>query len=166
MNWTEQALALATALAAGLLIGIERGWKSRDAAEGTRVAGVRTFNLLGLEADAVGLIANGGYPFAGGAVVLASAAIISAGYINGTRLDLRADATSAVAAVTAIALRFLAGIGSPALAIAGAAVVTLILALREEAHGFINRLDAEDVKALARFSVIAAAVLPFLPSGN
>jgi uncharacterized membrane protein (DUF4010 family) len=162
----DQALALVTALAVGLLIGIERGWKSRDAPKGTRVAGVRTFSLLGLASGVAGLIAHGGHSFAGGALVLASAAIVAAGYINGTRHDDGPDATSAVAAVTAIALGSLAGSGSPALAIAGAAVVTFILALREEAHGFINRLDAEDVKALARFSVIAAAVLPFLPDGD
>jgi uncharacterized membrane protein (DUF4010 family) len=166
VTWSDQALALATALAVGLLIGIERGWTSRDAPEGSRVAGVRTFSLLGLTSGVAGLIAHSGYAFAGGALILASAAIVAAGYITGTRRDYGPDATSAIAAVTAIALGFLAGSGSPALAVAGAAVVTLILALREEAHGFINRLDAEDVKALARFSVIAAAVLPFLPSGN
>jgi uncharacterized membrane protein (DUF4010 family) len=30
----------------------------------------------------------------------------------------------------------------------------------------VERLDSADIKALARFSVIAGAVLPFLPSGN
>jgi uncharacterized membrane protein (DUF4010 family) len=166
VTWSEQALALATALAAGVLIGIERGWKTRAAPDGTRVAGVRTFSLLGMAAGVAGLLARGGYPFAGGALVLASGAIVAAGYIYRIRQDHRPDATGAVAAVIAIALGFLAGAGSPALAIAGAAVVTLILALHQEAHSFINRLDAEDVKALARFSVIAAAVLPFLPSGE
>src|SRR5205085_7325257 len=50
--------------------------------------------------------------------------------------------------------------------IAGAAVVTLILALKAELHGFLEKLDQDDVKALARYSVIALAVLPFLPSGQ
>jgi uncharacterized membrane protein (DUF4010 family) len=51
------------------------------------------------------------------------------------------------------------------LAIVGATVVTLVLAMKEEVHGFIGKLDEEDVKALARFAVIAGAILPFLPSG-
>ena len=38
--------------------------------------------------------------------------------------------------------------------------------MREELHGFVERLDADDVKALARYAVIAGAVLPFLPNGN
>jgi uncharacterized membrane protein (DUF4010 family) len=52
------------------------------------------------------------------------------------------------------------------LAIVGAALVTLLLALKGEMHGLIDRLDDEDVKALARFAVIAGAVLPFLPNGH
>ena len=40
---------LSVALAIGLLIGLERGWKARDAAEGERTAGVRTHALAGLQ---------------------------------------------------------------------------------------------------------------------
>src|SRR5206468_10514809 len=76
------------------------------------------------------------------------------------------DSTSAVAAISTIAIGFLAGTGNPALAIACAAIGVALLALREELHGLIERLDADDVKALARYSVIAGAVLPFLPSGH
>jgi len=43
--------------------------------------------------------------------------------------------------------------------------VTLLLALKSELHGLLDRLDEDDVKALARYAVIAGAVLPFLPSG-
>jgi len=34
------------AIAIGLLIGIERGWQEREARDGARVAGVRTFTLM------------------------------------------------------------------------------------------------------------------------
>jgi uncharacterized membrane protein (DUF4010 family) len=68
--------------------------------------------------------------------------------------------------LAAVALSFIAGFGQPGFAIAGAAVVTLILALKTELHGFLDKLDEDDVKALARYAVIAGAVLPFLPSGS
>ena len=166
MGWTGETLSLLTALAVGLLIGIERGWQLRAAPEGSRVAGVRTFSLLGLVAGVAGLLGQRGFSFAAGALLLSVGAILTAGYVMRMRQDGRPDATSAVAGVAVLALAFLAGLGSPALGFAGATVVTLILALREEAHGFIARLDAADLKALARFSVIAAAVLPFLPDGT
>ena len=60
----------------------------------------------------------------------------------------------------------MAGFGEPGFAIAGATIVTLILALKGELHGFLDKLDEDDVKALARYAVIAGAVLPFLPNGH
>ncbi|QPC41372.1 MgtC/SapB family protein [Kaustia mangrovi] len=48
MDAVELFQRLALALAIGLLIGVERGWKERELAEGRRVAGIRTFALIGL----------------------------------------------------------------------------------------------------------------------
>src|SRR6478672_7987793 len=118
-GWYWQALSVGTALACGLLIGIERGWKPRDEKPGTRVAGVRTFTILGLGSGIAGLLGSLGE------LVVAAA-----------------------------------------LAIACAAVGVALLALREELHHLVERLDADDVKALARYAVIAGAILPFLPNGN
>jgi uncharacterized membrane protein (DUF4010 family) len=81
-------------------------------------------------------------------------------------LEHHHDSTSAIAAMVTIAIGFLAGVGQPGLAIASAAVAVAFLALRAELHGLIDRLDADDVKALARYAVIAGAVLPFLPNGH
>ena len=166
MTWTGDILSLGAALAAGLLIGIERGWKLRLAADGSRVAGVRTFILLGLLSGVAGLISKSGYGPAGAALIAAAAAAVVVGYVLRSKADGKPDATSAIAACVTLALGFIAGIGEPAVAVAGAALVTLILALRSEVHGLIGRLDEADVKALARYAVIAGAVLPFLPSGT
>jgi uncharacterized membrane protein (DUF4010 family) len=163
---TEHLLALAAAVAAGLLIGIERGWKLRRAPEGTRVAGVRTFTLLGLLAGVAGLIGSQGQWLVAGALVAAAATMLTIGYARRSAADRKPDATSGIAGLATLALGFVAGSGAPALAIAGASLVTLILALRSEAHRMIDRLDREDVKALARFAVIAGAILPFLPDGD
>jgi uncharacterized membrane protein (DUF4010 family) len=164
MSWQAEALAVGTALAAGLLIGIERGWKQRGEKPGTRVAGVRTFTLLGLGSGIAGLIGARGYVVAAGA--LAAGAVALMAYAYGRELKTQRDSTSAVAALLTIAIGFLAGSGGPGLAIAAAAITVSILALRQEIHGFVDKLAAEDVKALARFSVIALAVLPLLPDHN
>ena len=49
---------LAVALAAGLLVGIERGWRQRAVTAGGRVAGVRTFALLGGLGGMIGLLSK------------------------------------------------------------------------------------------------------------
>ena len=165
-DWGWHALSLATALAAALLIGIERGFDLRGLRAGTRVAGVRTFTLLGLVAGLAGLAGNLGQPLVAAALVAGCAAVLTVGYANRPGLRRRPDATTPVAALAAVALSFIAGLGQPGFAIAGAALVTLILALKTELHGLLDKLDEDDVKALARYAVIAGAVLPFLPSGS
>ena len=163
-DWYWQALSVGTAIACGLLIGIERGWKLKDEKPGTRVAGVRTFTMLGLGGGIAGLLGSIGYGAVAAAIAVGMVAILVTAYSHS--LEGHHDSTSAVAAMATVAIAFLAGNGNPALAIACAAIGVAVLALRQELHGFVERLDADDVKALARYAVIACAVLPFLPNGN
>ena len=163
-DWYWQALSVATALASGLLIGVERGWKQRDQEPGSRVAGVRTFSMLGMGSGIAGLVGAGGHPFAGAALILGTVAVMALAYSR--QLESQHDSTSAVAAMVTIAIGFLAGSGNPSLAIACAAVAVAFLALRTELHGFVEKLDEQDVKSLARYAVLAGAVLPFLPNGH
>ena len=164
-GWYWQALCVVTALACGLLIGIERGFDLRGLRAGTRVAGVRTFTLVGLASGLAGLAGQFGQSFAAGALVAGCVAVLTVGYANRPGIKRRPDATTPVAALATVGLGFIAGVGQPGFAIAGAAIVTLILALKAELHGLLDKLDEADVKALARYAVIAGAVLPFLPSG-
>ncbi|MBS0281444.1 MAG: MgtC/SapB family protein, partial [Proteobacteria bacterium] len=46
------------AVAIGLLIGIERGWQEREAQDGARVAGIRTFTLISFLGAICALIAG------------------------------------------------------------------------------------------------------------
>jgi uncharacterized membrane protein (DUF4010 family) len=165
-GWYWQALCVATALACGLLIGIERGFDLRRERSGTRVAGVRTFTLVGLVSGLAGFAGSVGQPFAAGALVAGVVAVLAIGYAHRPGLSQRPDATTPIAAVATTGLGFVAGIGQPGFAIAGATIVTLLLALKAELHGLLGKLDDDDVKALARYAVIAGAVLPFLPNGH
>lgn len=103
---------------------------------------------------------------AAAALVGGAATILAIGYWRRTAASQNVDATTPIAGVATLALGLLAGLGAPALAFAGATILTLVLALREEVHGFVGRLDDADVKALARYAVIAGAILPFLPDGQ
>ncbi len=161
-DWIDQAIRVGTGLAAGLLIGLERGFRLRAEPAGSRVAGVRTFTLLGLTGGLAGLIGStGGMAWAAAAIIAGALVMLAAAYIP--KLRVEGDATSPIAACATLGLSLLAGAGNPGLAIAMAAVVVLILALRDELHGFVDRMDVSDMKAVARFAVIALAVLPFLP---
>jgi uncharacterized membrane protein (DUF4010 family) len=161
---TGFALPLLAAVAAGLLIGIERGWKQRDEPDGTRVAGVRTFTLIGGAGGLVSVVARTLSPWV--------AAVAAAGLVTGMLIAFlrraadpqQRDATTMVAAFGTLLLGLLAGAGQPALAVAGAALATLVLATRKQTHKLVGALTAEELQSLARFAVISGAVLPFLPN--
>ena len=161
IDTTYLAISLGAALACGLMIGVERGWRLRNERPGTRVAGVRTYALLGAGGGLAAILAALVSPAIAALIVLA----LSAGLVFGYWRDpQQRDATSFVAATVALALGLLAGAGQYQLAVAGAAVITLLLATREHSHRLVARLSQEDVHAFARYAVIAGAVLPFLPN--
>ena len=154
---------LGVALAAGLLIGIERGWRQRDVDSGGRVAGVRTFALLGGLGGMIGLLARQ-YGIVIPAILLGAAVLmLIIGYARSMSAPADVSITSLVAALLTLCFGMLATSGHPALAMAAAAVVTMILALRSSLHGLIQKLGEADVIAIARFAIIAGAIWPFLP---
>lgn len=162
----ELALPLLSALAAGLLIGIERGWHQREQASGSRVAGIRTFTLIGGMGALVSLVAVH-VSQAVAAVLLAALLVVL------VTLFLRAiigsgsrDATTMVASLVALGLGLLGGAGYPAFAIAGAAVTSFILAVRRQSHAFVKHLTREEMQAIARYAVLSVAILPFLPDAQ
>ena len=159
--WAQEALGAGVGLAIGSLVGLERGFKLRDQKEGTRVAGVRTFALIGLGSGLAGIIAVK-QPIAAAAIIIAILGYLAIAYAP--RLQAKGDATSPIAAAVTVAAAFLAGLGSVGLALAAGAVLVFILALKDSIHEFVDRLDQKDISALARYGIIALAVLPFLPN--
>ena len=161
--WAQDALGVGAGFAVGALVGLERGFKLKAKRDGTRVAGVRTFALLGLGAGIAGRLSLT-QPMVGAVLMLGLVALL--GWAYGPRLRDQPDATSPVAALAVTAAAFLAGTGSVGLALACGAGIIFILALKDELHDFVGRLDERDIQALARFAVIALAVLPFLPDND
>lgn len=154
---------LAVAIAAGLLVGIERGWRQRDETTGSRVAGVRTFALLGGLGGMIGLLAVQ-FGIVISAIFLGAAVfMLVIGYTRSMSGPADVSITSLIAALLTLCFGMLAAAGQPALAMAAAAVVTMILALRTALHGLVQKLGESDVISLARFAIIAGAIWPFLP---
>jgi uncharacterized membrane protein (DUF4010 family) len=154
---------LALALAVGILIGIERGWQRREEREGGRVAGVRTFSLMGLFGGLVGLGLGGTLHAAAMILVAGAAAVIAVGYYVDARQDGNVSATSALASIITIALGALASSGQMALAAVGAGATVILLASREPLHRALVETSEADIKALVRLVLVVFVVLPLLP---
>lgn len=159
---------LALALAIGLLVGVERGWQMRDEQAGSRVAGIRTFALLGL----IGGLAGIGAGVGGQAILLAAILTVGAtgalllGYSVDMRRDGNVSATSTLAGMLTLGLGALATAGEMALASVGAGATVILLASREPLHRAIQATSAGDLKALLRLVLVVFIVLPLLPDAT
>lgn len=147
----------------GAAIGVERQRSGHASGKHARLGGVRTFTLLGALAGIAGWLVTIG--LVGIAVVLSAGAVglVIAGYVAASRHDV--DATTEAAALVVIAAGIVAGMGWLAFASGSIAVATLLLVEKSRLHALVERLDDEELRAAARFGVMAIVILPLLPQG-
>jgi uncharacterized membrane protein (DUF4010 family) len=164
---TASLINLGIALGIGLLIGIERGWTQRDHAAGTRVAGVRTFGLLGLAGGLIGLLATGPAFWLGVAAMAGIAGLVVMGYRHDAASDPAGlSMTGALVAIMTVMLGIAATLGFTRAAIISAGATLALLTSRVRLHRWLATLDDTDIRATAQFAVIAMVILPLLPNEN
>lgn len=143
-------------------MGLERGWRERDAADGGRVAGLRTFALCGLLGGAFGLMDV--WLLAVGALGLALLAAVS--YREAVRTTGSLSVTSAVAMLLTYALGGYAAAGYPVQAVGAAVIVAVLLDLRPVLHRWLRLMEHRELRAALQMLVLSAVVLPLLPDAD
>jgi uncharacterized membrane protein (DUF4010 family) len=155
---------LLVALALGLLIGLERGWERRDAPEGHRAAGFRTFGLISLLGAVSTLPITGLQQWLAPMMLAGLALIVAAGYWRSSEQGRDISMTSAVAALLTFVLGGMAGVGELTVAAASAVVVTILLGFKPELHRLLQKIAREELEATLRLLLISVVVLPILPN--
>jgi len=168
MDVTELLSRLAVALGIGLLIGLERGWKTREAAAGTRAAGIRTFALIGLLGGILAAIAQAtGSPWGVGLVLGFGFAVFAAVFAVLERDADRAagsySATTTVAALLTFALGAYALVGDLRVAAAVAVATAGILAARQDIHRWVERITWPELRSALVLLAMTFIVLPVVP---
>jgi uncharacterized membrane protein (DUF4010 family) len=161
----------AVAFGIGLLIGIERGWRTREDRSGSRTAGVRTFTIIGLLGGTIGVMAEAtGRPInLSGAIILAvSFAAFAFTFVQMCRDENLADknysATTAIAGMLTFALSAYAMIGDMRVAVAAAVATVAILALREYIHGWIKLISERELLSALILLAMTFIALPIIPN--
>lgn len=156
---------LGLALAIGLLVGLERGWRERDAPDGARTAGIRTYAITGLLGGLLAALARSmETPSVLIAGLLAFTAVFAWYKSREAIHDADFSVTGVVAGMGVFVLGALAVAGDQRAAAAGGTALAVILASRDLLHGLLRRISWVELRAALVLAVMTAIILPLLPA--
>lgn len=165
----ETHLALATALAVGLLVGLERE-QSKPERGGVQLGGIRTYPLFAL----VGALATLLEPASMWLPLIALAgvfALVAVSYAADIKRNTDHGMTTEISVIGVYLLGALAasrGIVEPApdrflLVAALGVAMTFLLSSKPLFHSLAQRVSREDFYATVKFLIVAVIALPLLP---
>ena len=154
-SYTLLLTRLALGLSLGLLIGLEREWRGKE-------AGLRTFGFVAMLGTIGGIL---GTPFGLAAIaftvmlaVLLNISTLRAG--QGTELT-----TSAAMGVTVMA-GLMAGVGHTIAPAAVMVIATALLAWKERLAGFSMGISEGEIRSALLLAILAIVIYPALPMGT
>lgn len=170
MELTELISRFAVALGVGLILGLERGWRTRTEASGSRTAGIRTLAISALLGGVVGSLSKALGNVAGGAVIglafLAYTVLIAIFCREENLANKSFSATTAVVSTLAFALGVYALIGDLYVAAAVAVAAAIILALRESLHGLVAGITWPELRSGLVLLAMTFVALPIMPTNS
>ncbi|WP_069130055.1 MgtC/SapB family protein [Rhodohalobacter halophilus] len=158
------SLSLLVALSIGLLIGIERGWSERDEKEGDRMAGIRTFSVVGLLGGVWGLLALEIDEWVMAAAFLAVTAMIISAHIMDVKRDEDVGATTAFTLMLVFVLSAWSVFGYELPALGATVIVTALLGYKPTLHRWLRNINRKEIYAWTKLLVISLVLLPLLPN--
>lgn len=154
---------LALALTIGFLVGVERGWKHREDADETRVAGLRTHAIIGLLGGVSGLVGEHAGPAVLAALVIAFIIPFATFKYLETQRDGDLSVTGAIAGLLVFALGIYCAEGDMRVAAAAGVALTALLAFKEALHDWLKGLTWEEIRSALFILAASVIALPLLP---
>lgn len=162
MTPIELAVRFGTALGLGLLLGFERQRKQRPNQE--EFAGARTFAMVALlGATAAHLQLTLQMSWALPVAFLAVAALTVTSFFITSNTE-NVGATTEMAALLTFGIGALCAAGETGLATALAVCTLLLLSMKTWSTETARHIEAADIEAILKFSIITVIVLPLLPN--
>ncbi|EOC1763633.1 MgtC/SapB family protein [Vibrio fluvialis] len=155
---------LLVALLLGAIVGTQRGWVARNNVEGSRVAGIRTFSLVGLYGGLSAILAAHYSPLLLGFALLALVVLASIAFVLKQRKSQDISITGVVSLLVTFVLGSLAVSGEPVLAAAAAVITAVVLDNKKELHEALQKLQEYELDAALRLMLISIVMLPLLPN--
>ena len=164
MDQEELFRRLAVALAIGLLIGLERGWQTREESDHQRTAGLRTFALSGLLGGICALLGAASSPLVLAAGLLAfTIALVTFSYLEAS-VEKNFSVTGVVAGILTFALGAYAMLGNETVAVGAAVAMAILLALRDPLHSWVRTVTWPEIRSVLVLLAMSFLLLPILPN--
>ena len=160
----QVALRILVALAIGLIVGMERGWHSRDEKTGLRSAGLRSFGFVSVLGALTALLSTQFGPVFMAVAFLALAGFAVVSYVLTARASGDYGITTELTLLLTFNLGALAMMGWVVEAIAVSVITSLLLGFKQELHRSLEQLDKQELAATLQLLLLAAVVLPLLPN--
>ena len=160
----QTTINLAIALLLGAIIGLERGWDTREQKPGERIAGIRTFALVGLLGGISAVLALEITTWAFPVMLVSVAAIGLVAYSQRLEHIRNFSITGMVGMLLTFCFGAVAVAVDPVTATASAVVTAIILDNKKEIHGWVQKLQAHELDAALKLLLISVVMLPLLPS--
>ncbi|MBK8816632.1 MAG: MgtC/SapB family protein [Methylococcaceae bacterium] len=163
MTELENFQNLGVALAIGLLISLERGWHARTRSEGMRIAGLRTYGIIAMLGNLLGVLALQTNVLLTAIGFLSLTAILLVAYSKSLSKFEDFSITSVIATLVCFTLGTLTVFGHAKLASSSAVVIALLLSFKPLLHGWMNKLEQLELEATLKLLLISVVMLPILP---
>ena len=154
----DSAVALATALGIGLLIGAERE-RRKGSGPGRDAAGIRTFSIVGLMGAVAQLLASP-------ALTAVVVGLVGLHALQSYRRSQRDDPglTTEVSLILTCVLGVMA-VSAPAVAAAAGIALAALLVSRDYLHGFVKKvLTEQELSDVIVLGAIVLVVMPLAPN--
>ncbi|MBZ5508942.1 MAG: DUF4010 domain-containing protein [Acidobacteriia bacterium] len=149
---TPIALKMAVAVGIGMLVGLEREWSNKD-------VGIRTFAIVAL----LGMLAA----IMGPSVIVTSLIgvflLVAAMNARSMLTDRSLEITTSAALIATYLLGSLVGLGHIFTPVAGAIVMTMLLAWKTELSRFAGGLQPSEIRSAVLLGLIGFVIYPVLP---
>lgn len=146
------ALKMAVAICIGMLIGMERKWSHKE-------AGIRTFAIISLLGMLSSIIGEN-------MIIMAMAGVFLLIIATNTRslmVNKTLEITTSAALIVNFMLGALVGLGHIFTPVAGAIVMTMLLALKSELNRFAGGLQLSEIRSAILLGLIGFVIYPIMP---
>jgi uncharacterized membrane protein (DUF4010 family) len=150
---TPIALKMAVAIGIGMLAGMEREWSNKD-------VGIRTFAIVSLLGMLAVLVGQSMAIAALIGVFLLVIAMNTRSLLNDRSLEM----TTSAALILNYLLGVLVGLGHIFTPVAGAIVMTMLLAWKTELSRFAGGLQTSEIRSAVLLGLIGFVIYPVLPN--